>query len=302
MSALAALLAGSIVAFIPLSLVTLGLSAVHVLPINGDYPSEPGRGWPWRLDGAWAALADLGPLLLAVALVAGGVGFYVGSRTGRRTARWPLALCALLVGWIPVAQGGHAGLLGVGGGFMFLAMWWTTRTTAKMPRPTLPGNRRVLVAIAAVLAVGLVAVTLSYAVLHPVRAEIATTPTSVSLRDGVSERLPLDLHNEGPLSVRILGLSLHDAPRLRVTRLEREGPRTEGPTIDSLFSPFGRPRIAPGGSHTASLTLAGPARCSGPLDTVGSVDLRLAVAGVHRTRQVALAQPLRVVCRRPHRR
>lgn len=300
MSALGALLAGSIVAFLALFLLELGLSPLHVLPEG--YPAEPGAGWPFRIDGTWSALADLGPLLLGAALIAGGVGLYMSSQTGRRTARWPIALCAIVVGWIPVAQSGRAGLLGVGGGLAFLAMWWTTRATADLHRPDLPGARRLRVVLAALLAVALLAVSVSYAALHPVRAAAITTDSgAATLHRGISDRAALDLHNTGPLSVRILGLSLPDAPGLRVARLERDGPRTVGPSIEALFSPFGRPRIAPGDERTVWLTLAGPLDCSGSHWSIAAFDVRLAVAGSTRTQRVALTKPIAVGCRAPHR-
>jgi hypothetical protein len=292
MSAVWALLAGSIVSVLPLFALFLALTPLQLLP--GRFGPEPGSGWPWRVGGTWAALADLGPLLLVGTAVAGGVGLYVGWRTERRTARWPLVVCAALVGWVPVGATGRPGLLGASGGFAFLAMWWTTHRTAAMPRPALPGSRRVWAALLAALCLGLAAVSWSYDALHPIRFADGVFPNAATLRGGRSDRVLLVVGNMGPLPARILGLAPVDAPGLRLARVERDGPRTSGPTIDSLFSPAGHPRLAAGGTLMLWLTFTGPIRCS-PL-VVRGFDVRLAVAGGEHTQRVDLTGPGRVSC------
>jgi hypothetical protein len=298
-NALCALLGGSIVAYLPLIVVAFVLDgALHVLPANT--PSDPGVGWPWRIDGAWAACADLGPLLCTAALLAAGIGFYVGSRVGHPTARWPIVVCAAVVGWIPVAQGGRPGLLGVSGGLGFVAMWWTTRMTAAMPRPRLPAPIRPRVAAAAVAgaAVSLGAVSVAYGALHPVRVEVFIQPAAATLHNGRTPRFPISVFNDGPLTVRIRGVSLAASPDLRLARLEREGPQTEGPTIDSLYSPAGTPRIPSRGELQLWLTLSGPTACIAMPETVSALDVHLSVAGVDRTQRVHLAPNALVVnCR-----
>jgi hypothetical protein len=299
-SALGALLAGSIVAFFPLLAVAFALGVVvHILP--GSTPADPGRGWPWRIDGAWSAFADLGPLLFTGGVVAAGIGFYVGSRTGRRTARWPIALCATLVGWIPITQGGHNGLLGVSGGLAFLAMWWTTRKTSEMARPELPTktHQRIAVAAAATGTLTLAAVSLAYGTLHPIRADFSSVPaTAATLHGGKTDRFPVTIYNQGPLPVRILAVSLSPTPDLRLARVELLGPRREGPTIDSLYSPLRTPTISTTGDLTLWLTLTGPSRCNGMTETLSALDVRVAVAGLNRVQRVLLGPtPVQVNCR-----
>jgi hypothetical protein len=299
-SALWALLAGSLIAFAMLLVLAIALSASSLQVFPTRYPQVPGVGWPWRIDGIWAAVADIGPWLLVGTLVAYGVGLYVGWRTGRTHARWPIALCAILVGWIPLAQDTSAGVLGVGGGLAFFAMWWTTHQVASMPRPRLPGSPRLQIAVGVTLAAALTGISVSYAAFHPIRASTSDSPSRVTLRAGLSERFAVFLSNDGPVSARVLGISLTDAPDLRIVRVERDGPRTEGPTIDSLYSPAGRPQIEAGQQRTLWLTIRGPRSCSVVRPTVSALDVALTVAGAHRIQHVPLERPMRVGCRPTH--
>jgi hypothetical protein len=298
-SALGALLAGSVGAYVGLFGLDIGFGAIlHVLPGGGPAGPVPGAGWPWRIDGAWAVLADLGPLLVSAILVATLIAWFVEGRVARPTARWPIVLCATLVGWVPV-EGGRAGLLGVSGGLAFVAMWWTTHQTAAIPRPRLPGTRhpRFAATVAGFLIVGLAAASVSYGALHPIRADVFTSPETTSLHDGRTDRFPISIYNEGPVAIRILGVSLSPRSDLRVARLERSGPRTEGPTIDSLFSPAGTPRVPGGGEVDLWLTLSGPAECAGMTETLDTLDVRLVVAGLTRVQQVGLGpDALSVTC------
>jgi hypothetical protein len=296
-SALWALLAGSLLAFAMLVILAIGLSASPLQIFETRYPQVPGRGWPWRIDGVWAAVADIGPWLLVGTLVAYGVGLYVGWRTGRPRARWPIGLCAILVGWIPLAQGADAGILGVGGGLAFFAMWWTTHKVATVPRPRLPGSPRLRIALGVTLAAALTGVSVSYAALHPIRASTSDSPSHVTLRAGLSERLAVFVHNDGPLPARVLRISLADAPDLRIARVERDGPATHGPTSDSLYSPAGHPQITAGRQRILWLTIRGPRSCSLVRPTVTALDVLLTVAGVHRIQHVPLARPVHVGCR-----
>jgi hypothetical protein len=300
-SALGALLCGSIGAFLGLfSLAFVFGVLVHVLPGNVPGGAPPGVGWPWRIDGAWAVLADLGPLLVTGGLLAVTIGWFVEPHAEHPPARWPIALCATLVGWVPISQSGRSGLVGVSGGVAFLAMWWTTRKTSEIVRPRLPGTTHpgIAVAIAGVIATALAAASVSYAALHPLSVAASAPAGTVTLHNGRTDRFAISIYNLGPFPVRILGVSISASRDLRLVRVERPGPRTEGPTIDSLYSPAGTSRIPSAGELELWLTLAGPADCLGRTPTVESVDLRLEVVGVRHNQRADLSPgALKVSCR-----
>jgi hypothetical protein len=298
LSALWGLLAGSFVALFPFFAISLMIGWLHLVPLT--FPvAAPGTGWPWRIDGWWSVLADIGPLLLLSTLIAGCVGFYVHGSTGRRAARWPIVLCAALVGWIPIANAHHAGLLGIGTGLGFVAMWWTTRQTADLPRLHLPqSHRRAFAAGAGIVLVSLTACSLSYGALHPIRAVLSGDPEAATLRNGSSDLLPVQIYDDGPLPARLLGITLPGNPGLGVAAIELPGPLTSGPTIDSLYQPAGTPRIAAGGTISLWLRLSGPPVCLSPTASIDHVDVRFEVAGTGRTQAVILApEPLQVLCR-----
>ena len=132
----------------------------------------------------------------------------------------------------------------------------------------------------------------------PVRVGVFTQPATATLHHGRTPRFPISVFNDGPLTVRIRGVSLAAIPDLRVARLEREGPRTEGPTIDSLYSPAGSPQIPSRGQLQLWLTLAGPTGCIAMSETVSALDVHLSVAGLDRTQRVRLGpSALEVNCR-----
>jgi hypothetical protein len=204
------------------------------------------------------------------------------------------------VGWIPVTQGAHNGLLGVSGGLAFLAMWWTTRKTSEMARPELPTktHQGIAIAAAATGTLTLAAVSLAYGTLHPIRADFSSVPATATLHGGKTDRFPVTIYNQGPLPVRILAVSLSPTPDLRLARVELPGPRREGPTIDSLYSPLRTPTISTTGDLTLWLTLTGPSRCNGMTETLSALDVRVAVAGLNRVQRVLLGPtPLQVNCR-----
>ncbi len=277
-----AVIAGSIAAWALLIVVALPLALLNVIPVG---PSKGHRGWPWRIDGAWSIAADLGPTLAAGIVVASCVAFYMESRTGVRPRRWPLALVAVAVGWLPVT-GGARGLLAVSGTVAFVAIVFTARRWALAERRPLHWTRP---AALATLAAGLLlaAVSVSYGALHPLTAEGAANGPhghwNVALKDGRSGPVTLSLRNRGPLNARIVGVSVPGAPDLRV------GPAPQATTIK------------PGTDLTwAQFSLHTPwcSRVSkGSLRTVQDLDFRLRVAGVTRTQRVHLSPPLRVICR-----
>ncbi len=298
LSALGALLCGSIGAFLGLFALAIVFGVVvHVLPGSVPGGSGPGVGWPWRIDGAWAALADLAPLLVSGALLASSIGWFVEPHAAHLPARWPIALCATLVGWIPISQTGRSGLLGVSGGVAFLAMWWTTRKTSEIVRPRLPRvtHTRIAIAVAGLIATALAAASVSYAALHPLSVGAFAPAGVATLHNGRTDRFPISIYNLGPLPVRILGVSISPSSDLRLVRVERSGPRTEGPTIDSLYSPAGTPRIPSAGELDLWLTLTGPAHCLGMAPTVEALSVQLVVAGIRRTQRAKLRPSALVV-------
>jgi hypothetical protein len=303
LGALWAVVAGSIVALAPFVVIGLSIDWLHLLPFASL--STPGTGWPWRIRGAWTVLADIGPLLAGAGLVAGCIGFYVHSSTGRPAARWPILLCAAVVGWAPIAGGRHTGLLGVSSGLGFLLMWWTTHQAAAMPRPRLPATHRRPIAVGVgVGLLSLVAASLSYSVLHPIRVGYDGDPGSASLHGGVSDLVPFQVYNDGPLAARLLAVTVPGDPGLlRVSAIEVPGARTTGPTIDSLYVPAGTPRITSGAALSVWLRFRGPTSCAARQQQVLSeLDVRLRVAGTDRIQKVELSPAaLQIGCRpTPH--
>jgi hypothetical protein len=301
LSAVWAVLAGSLVALAPFVVIALSIDWLHLVPLGS--PSAPGRGWPWRIYGAWSVLADIGPVLVAAAVVTGCVGFYVAASTGGPRARWPILICAAAVGWIPVASGHHAGLVGVSTGLGFALMLWTTHQTGSMPRRRLPeAHGRTIVASAGILALVLTAGSVSYGALHPIRVGYDGGAASATLRAGVSDLIPFEVDNDGPLAARLLGISVAGGRGVSVAAIEIPGPRSSGPTIDSLYMPAGTPHLAPGATLMLWLRFRGPARCTRAARLpVSALDVRLRVAGSERTQRVVLGpEPFVFLCRPTH--
>ena len=187
------------------------------------------------------------------------------------------------------------------GGVGFLAMWWTTRKTSEIVRPRLPGasHPRIAIAVAGVMATALAAASVSYAALHPLSVGAFVPAGAATLHNGRTDRFPISIYNLGPLprTRHRRRVDIAELPACGWFASSGPGPRTEGPTIDSLYSPAGTPRIPSGGELDLWLTLAGPAHCLAAM-TVEAVDLRFVVAGVRRTQRAALRPgALTVNCR-----
>jgi len=287
-------IAGTIVAWAALAIIVLPLSALHVVPLNSE--DLPGTGWPWRIDGPWAFLADLGPVLGASFAFAAAVGFYLRRLTGVPPRRWPLALLAAAVGWIPIV-GSRPGLIGVGGGLAFVLVVWAARRWSLRERRPTRLSRPQLGALL-VTAVALCAVSFSYGALHPLTAR-GSDSSHVKLRNGRA-KLVLNLENAGPFSARVLGVRLVDPAGLRLERLQTDSERDEASTPEGLFRPLGKPTLDSGEDRRAVYLTVASRICMQP-DTDASwmleaLNVRLRTAGTERTQRVALSPALRVRC------
>lgn len=288
-------LGATLVAWGGVAALVIPLSALHLVPFNPSGGDLPGTGWPWRIDGPWALAADLGPTLLAGFLFAMAAGHLLQLRTGVAPRRWPLALLAAGVGWIPVV-GDRPGLIGASGGLAFAVMVVATRSVALRPRPAPALSRAVLAALAAAAVLVAAATSFSYGALHPLTARNSDAVND-TLREGRGDLL-FTIANEGPRPARILGVRPADSPGLRVTRLRTDSERDVAPTLAGLYKPLGQPTLGPGEDDLA-VYMTVSSRCpSGGAMTwrIEALRVRLRVAGSERTQRVALASPPRVQC------
>jgi hypothetical protein len=295
---LLAVVAGSIIAGAGWLVVIFALSWVHLLPVTSR--ELPGAGWPWRIDGAWAFAADLGPMLGVGFAFAAATGMYLDARTGVRSRRWPLAIVAAAVGWFAgvrhglVVVSGSAALVAV----VIAAHHWSTaarRAAAAWPRP-------MAVAVAlAVLGLGLASV--SYSALHPL-VGFDDGSAAVRLSHGRSGIVPVDLASGGPLDARVSAIGLGPgggSTGLRLAAVEVDSGLTSAPTLAGLYRAVGVQTLTPGQHRQLFLTFAAscPPRPPSPDWVVSSLVMRLRVAGVERTVGVPLAPALRVRCGQP---
>jgi hypothetical protein len=163
----------------------------------------PGRGWPWRIDGPWSLLADVGPLLLSGLLFACAAEWFTRPRGGVPTRRAPIALTAATLGWVALGGVSNAGLVGVGGGATFVALVVVTREMSGRARTPLRWTRARVVAAVAVTA-ALAGATISYGLLHPLSLSSAEV---WSTKGGVT-RVITHLHNEGRAEVTVLSMTV----------------------------------------------------------------------------------------------
>jgi hypothetical protein len=289
--AFCAVAAGSIIVGVGFLGLLFVLDSLHLVPYAFD--DTPGRGWPWRIDGAWALVADLGPMLAVSFAFAGVTNWYLTERNGVHARRCPLALVASAVGWLPLTGNEH-GLVVVSGGGAFCIAVIAARAISATERRPMPWSRPLLAALlAGTFALGLVSV--AYGMLHPMAATNATYPPSAKLRDGRSERLDFILQNRGPAAVRVARVTLADSPGLRLARVQIGGERLAR-LRDLRFKPR---TFEPGDEVSLFVQLSRPAcrhPSSGALMTLRAFDVRMNVAGSHRTQRVVLDKPLRVSC------
>jgi hypothetical protein len=291
--AILAVLAATLVTTIACVLVAGLLAALHLVP--DSFGDVPGNGWPWRIDGVWALLADIGPMLAVGFLFAGVTCWYLTQRNGVHARRWPLALVAAAVGWVPLTGEGH-GLLVTSGGAAFVVLVIAARAWSATERRPMPWSRALLAGILAA-SVALVAVSASYGTLHPLAMQYGGYPPAVKLRKGRSAAVDFALQNHGPAAARVLGLRLVDAGGLRLTGTQIGGAPGRYGALG-----FRARTLQPGEIVDVYLELSYPAcRRSGTLASraLRAFDARVRVAGTERTQRVVLDDPLRVSCRGP---
>jgi hypothetical protein len=279
----------------------LGLSALHLVPYGGDAPDA---GWPWHIDGVWAAAADLGPTLAVSFAFAALTSAYLAQYTGVRSVRWPLVLVAATVGWLPLTGERH-GLIIVNGGSALIAVVFAARWWSSLPRRRIPSSRPLAAAVA-LGAVALVAASLSYGALHPLAASHTDGTAAVTLHQGRSQRIRFEVENRGPLTARVQHIAIVVDPQLaglpvRIASAEIENGRRTAPTPAGLFEPWRPQRLSPGESAPVYLTLSVAAcrRHDTNVDLlVRALDIRLRTTfGGARTQRVRLEHDMRVRCR-----
>ncbi len=298
--AIGAVLAGTIVVGFGCLAVLVGLEALHLVPYSVS--DAPGNGWPWRIDGAWALVADLGPTLAIAFAFAGVTCWYLTQRNGAHPRRWPLALVAAVVGWLPFA-GDERGLIAVSGGGAFCIVVIAARAWSAAERKPMPWSWPLLGGLGAVvLALG--AASVAYGTLHPIAITNANYPPTAKLRDGRSDRLDFSISNRGPAAARILELRLVDAPGLRITDVQVGGERNRGRRRDTRTRAL-KPRTIERGEDLPLFVEVGYPRCrrpnTGALWNLRTFDVRLRVAGTERMQRVVLDDALHVSCRGPNR-
>src|SRR5204862_4310736 len=100
--------------------------------------------------------------------------WYLTQRNGVHARRWPLALVAAAVGWLPLT-GDANGLLAVGGGAAFCVVVIAARGWSAAERRPMPWSWPLVGALATVvLALG--AVSIAYGTLHPLALTNANLP------------------------------------------------------------------------------------------------------------------------------
>jgi hypothetical protein len=289
--AILAVLAGSLVAGIGCLLVLVVLDFVHLVPYGFGDP--PGSARPWRIDSPWALAADLGPLLAVSFAFAGVTNWYLTQRNGVHARRWPLALVAAAVGWLPLA-GDQRGFVGASGGAAFCVVVIAARAWSATARKPMRWSRPIVAALAAAT-VAFGAVSVTYGMLHPLAAKNGTSPASATLRHGRSQQLDFILENRGPADARVLGVTLAGSRGLRLLRVQLGGARGT-PTRDLRF----KTRTIEPGAKLPLFAQLGSRACEGPggqrLAALRALDVRLEVAGSQRTQHVVLDEPLRVRC------
>jgi hypothetical protein len=278
-----AVVGGSIVGFLAAFLALVPLFWLD-LPIQFT-DGMTGRGWPWRIEGAWSFAADIGPLLFCGAAFAFGAGAFIGRHTGIACRRTPIALTQATVGWVSLGGVSRAGLLAINGLLAFVVIVVVVREASVRERAPMRWTRPR--AAAAVEAVLILAVTsISYGLLHPLTAgtaELGTPPKPSTV-------LHAHLHNDGRAEVTLLSVSLPGTGGQRARTFD-DSVRS-APTIHDVMRPIAGATIAGKGSRDIELEL--PAGCSPA--AIDRLDVRLRVHGQTLDQVVRLAPPVPLEC------
>lgn len=241
-----------------------------------------GRGWPWRIEGPWSLVADIGPLLLVGAVFAWFAEAYTSRHTSVPTRRLPIALTAALLGWVTINRPTNAGLIGAGGLATFLALLVVTREMSGRERRPWRWTPRTAWA-ALVLVSVLVPASVSYGLLHPLNAEQAQANSGSSF--------DFSLRNDGRADVRVLSVAVASVPsRALVAPADSYESSPDDP--DSGMVPLAGRTIA--GSASERVTIVRTGRCFPPR-TIDRVNVRLRVLG-RTVDQVVRIEPVSFGC------
>jgi hypothetical protein len=196
-----AVVGATIFAFCATLLLLLPLYLIGLaLPVVED---THGRGWPWRVEGPWSLLADVGPLLLTGGAFAFGAEAFTRKHTRAATRRAPIALTAAVLGWVAIGGVSNAGVVGAGGLATFAALVVVTREMSGRARGPWRWTRA-KVATALIVVLVLAAATLSYGFLHPLTVDNGELQ---SVKDGVA-RIHTRLANGGRAEVTVLSVKV----------------------------------------------------------------------------------------------
>ncbi|MDA0179250.1 hypothetical protein OJ997_02990 [Solirubrobacter phytolaccae] len=188
----------------------IGLAFVG-LAIGMPSPSDGGTNGlvpPWRLEGPWSAVANIGPLLWMGFAFAGGVELMLRDRTSIARWRVPLVVGAAALGALPTEGDGWS----VSGWVPFALLVILVRELATRERTPLRWTR-LTAGLAVIMGVALIAATLSYGFLHPLSATMDTA-VDHRPRDG---KLVLSgyLQSHGRPEVRVLATTAPGAETVR---------------------------------------------------------------------------------------
>lgn len=244
------------------------LSAMLLAPVMIGLPDFTEIG---PVDGLWSFLAYLGPLLLAGYAFAYGVGCVLPPATGMPPLT-PVALTTVVLGYVATAGVGALTVLA------FIALALVARQTSGRERRPVRWTWATA-GLTLLVALALSMTTVSYAVLHPLRAAHSQRGSA----DGNAVRY-LKLHNSGTAGAVVLGARVPGAPTVQVGHWLQHG--------DTIV-PINRARLAPHEQLHLTLSMAAP--CEG-MRSVDRVEVRMRVRGQEVDQSVPLAEPLEVPC------
>jgi hypothetical protein len=279
--AVCAAVAGSIVGFGAVFVALLAF--MFWLPIQLT-DGMTGRGWPWRIEGPWSFVADVGPLLFCGAAFAFGAELSISRHTGVACWRWPIALVAAVVGWVTLGGISHAGLLELNALPAFLMIVAAVRETSVRERRAMRWTRARATAVAGVVFMLAVA-SISYGLLHPLTA----ASDESGMPTGSAMRFTAFIHNEGDGEVTLVSVSVPGIEFRRAWIFDESGQSTA--TIDEQMRPVGGATIAGNWSRDVYFELP---RCTSAV--IDRLDVRLRVHGRNIDQVVRLAPPVRLTC------